>query len=105
MTPATVAGFILLDPHLPRSIHHCVRHIELTLEGLLAREELRLVSFPLDTLNNLKALSARTPKEVIAGGLHEYLDEVQLALLEFGHQVDRTFFHAEYASQQQQQSQ
>lgn len=98
MTPATVAGFILLDPHLPRSIHHCVRHIELTLEELLAREELRLLSFPLDTLDTLKALAVRKPKDVLASGLHEYLDEVQLALLEFGRQVDKTFFHAEYHS-------
>lgn len=96
MTPATVAGFVLLDPRFPRSIHHCVRHIEMTLEELLVRDELRLVSFPRDSLDALKALAARSPKDVIAAGLHEYLDEVQVALLEFGRQVDRTFFHAEY---------
>jgi hypothetical protein len=32
---------------------------------------------------------------VVAAGLHEYLDEVQLALLDFGAAIDRTFFHAE----------
>jgi uncharacterized alpha-E superfamily protein len=95
MTPATVAGFILLDPNFPRSIHHCVRHIEITLDELLAREELRHIEFPRGSLKALKSLAARVPKKVVASGLHEYLDEVQLALLDFGAAINRTFFHAE----------
>jgi uncharacterized alpha-E superfamily protein len=95
MTPATVAGFILLDPNFPRSIHHCVRHIEITLDELLAREELRHIEFPRGSLKALKSHAARVPKEVVAAGLHEYLDEVQLALLDFGAAINRTFFHAE----------
>ena len=95
MTPATVAGFILLDPRLPRSIHHCVRHLEMTLDELLARDELRHVVFPRGSLDTLKELASRVPKEVVAAGLHEYLDEVQLALLDFGGQINGTFFKAE----------
>jgi uncharacterized alpha-E superfamily protein len=93
MTPATVAGFILLSPRFPRSLPHCVSNLEVTLDGLLADEDLREVTFPRDSLTHLKALTSRTPEAIIASGLHEYLDEVQIALLRFGDQIARTFFH------------
>jgi uncharacterized alpha-E superfamily protein len=92
MTPATVAAFILFDPYFPRSIPHCVRHIELTLNDLLDREGLRQVKFSTANLDRLRAFAARDPKGVIAAGLHEFLDDVQLALLAFGKQVADTFF-------------
>lgn len=93
MTPTTVAGFILLDPRFPRSLPHCVSNIESTLDGLLENEDLANVSFSRDSLDTLKKLTTRSPDDVIATGLHEYLDEVQIALLELGTEVTSTFFH------------
>jgi uncharacterized alpha-E superfamily protein len=93
MTPATVAGFILLNPRFPRSLTHCVNNIEATLDGLLANEDLEGVSFSRESLDALKALTQRSPEDVIAFGLHEYLDEVQVALLAFGTEVSSTFFN------------
>lgn len=95
MTPTTVAGFILLSPRFPRSLPHCVNNIEVTLDGLLADADLEEVSFPRDSLEALKALTSRTAEAVIESGLHEYLDEVQVALLDLGAQMAATFFHAE----------
>jgi uncharacterized alpha-E superfamily protein len=92
MTPTTVAGFILLSPRFPRSLTHCVRNIESTLDGLLQNEDLREIEFPRDPVERLKSLTARNAEEVIASGLHEYLDEVQLALLDLGSEVSDTFF-------------
>ena len=92
MTPTTVAGFILLDPRFPRSLPHCVSHIEAALDGLLADDDLKDVSFPRDSLEALKALTARSPDDVIASGLHEYVDDVQVALLDLGAKVASTFF-------------
>jgi len=94
MTPATVAGFVLLDPGFPRSLTHCVNNIEATLDGLLADEDLQEVSFSRESLDTLKALTEKSPVDVIAFGLHEYLDEVQVELLAFGAEVASTFFHA-----------
>jgi hypothetical protein len=34
----------------------------------------------------------RSPNEVVASGLHEYLDEVQVALLALSTEVASTFF-------------
>ncbi len=94
MTPTTVAGFILLSPSFPRSLTHCVRNIEATLQYLRADEGLAQVSFEFDSLETLKALSRRSPEAVIGSGLHEYLEEAQDALLDFGTQIATTFFHA-----------
>ncbi len=93
MTPTTVAGFILLDPRFPRSLPHCVNNIESTLDELLANQDLQGVSFSRESLERLKELAKRLPEEVIASGLHEYLDEVQIALLAFGSEVASKFFH------------
>lgn len=93
MTPTTVAGFILLSPRFPRSLPHCMSNIESTLNGLLADEDLQSVSFPRDSLEALKELSSRPADSIVASGLHEYLDEVQQALLRFGSQIADTFFH------------
>ena len=93
MTPTTVAGFILLNPRFPRSLPHCVSNIESTIDHLLENEDLASVSFSRDSLDALKRLTTRAPDDVIAAGLHEYLDEVQIALLELGTEVASTFFH------------
>ena len=92
MTPTTVAGFILLSPRFPRSLTHCVLNIESTVDGLLDHEDLRDVVFPRETIERLKALTSRDANAVVASGLHEYLDEIQVALLDFGAQVSETFF-------------
>lgn len=95
MTPTTVAGFILLNPHFPRSIPHCARYIEQSLDDLLRRDELRHVRFNRESLEHLKRLAAYSPQQVIAMGMHEYIDEVQLALIALGEQISDTFFAAQ----------
>ncbi|MGB5193194.1 MAG: hypothetical protein WBN70_09460, partial [Polyangiales bacterium] len=67
-------------------------------DGLLSNEELADVSFPRDSLETLKSLTERSSEDVIASGLHEYLDAVQIALLDFGSDVASTFFHAATSS-------
>lgn len=97
MTPTTVAGFILLDPDFPRSVKHCVSRIEAIVQALLAREELAETSFNPDRIGELKALTSKTPEEVIGFGLNAYLDRVQIELNALGDQVARQFFLAQYA--------
>lgn len=97
MTPQTVAGFILLDPSFPRSVHNCAREIKEVLAKLLVREELRGVTFPMDQVDELIALSEWAPVDVIGYGLHEYVDRVQLMLLAIGEQIDDTFFLSRYS--------
>jgi uncharacterized alpha-E superfamily protein len=97
MTPTTVAGFILLDPDFPRSITHCVARIEVTLQALLARDELAETRFAPEAIGELKGLTNRTPDEIIGLGLNAYLDRVQIALNALGDQIAQQFFLAQYA--------
>jgi uncharacterized alpha-E superfamily protein len=98
MTPATVAGFILLDPRFARSIPHCVREIRQGVANLLGNAELRQVSFAPAALNELSELAGWNVDQVIAFGLHEYLDRVQLRLIELGVAIADTFFMARYSA-------
>jgi uncharacterized alpha-E superfamily protein len=95
MTPTTVAGFVLLDPYFPRSIPHCVRYIEQNLEDLLSHNELQHVEFAHEHLALLKELAGRTSEQVLATGLHEFIDDVQIALIALSQQIAETFFAAQ----------
>lgn len=97
MKPSTVAGFILLDPGFPRSVRHCVREIHSTVGALLGREEFSGIAFNRSCLLELEQLSLKTPEEVIALGLNEYLDQVQLALMGLGDQITGEFLMAHYS--------
>jgi uncharacterized alpha-E superfamily protein len=97
MTPTTVAGFILFDRRFPRSITHCVSEIRSTLKQLLQLKELSGVDLSLSALESLEVLAAKSPREVIAAGLHEFLDDVQILLSDLGREVSDTFFMARYA--------
>lgn len=92
MSPKTVSGFILFDPYLPRSLAFCVREIDELIRELLRLPELRQVSFAMDTIDRLAESASRQPDEVIASGLHEFLDEVQIELNNLTRQIERVFF-------------
>jgi uncharacterized alpha-E superfamily protein len=98
MTPTTVAGFILFDRRFPRSISHCIAEVRSTLCQLLDQPELRAVEFPQRSLERLEELAKQTPKAVIASGLHEFLDDVQVGLVDLGREISDTFFLARYAA-------
>jgi uncharacterized alpha-E superfamily protein len=98
MTPSTVAGFIVLNPRFPRSVTHCVQQIRATLTELLGNEELQGVEFAMTELEGLERLIDRTPEQLIAFGMHEFLDSVQLSLNRIGDQIGQTFFLAQYAA-------
>ena len=97
MTPKTVAGFILSDPGFPRSIRHCALQIEQTLGALLDRREFAEATFDRSKLRELQNLGSKLTDEVIAIGLNQYLDQVQLTLNSLGDQISQQFFMAHYS--------
>jgi len=92
MTPTTVSGFILFDPYLPRSVAFCVREMRRIIGDFQSHAELRHVVLPTDTVSRLEELASRQPWQVIAGGLHEFLDQVQIELIALTRQIGLTFF-------------
>jgi uncharacterized alpha-E superfamily protein len=111
ITPKGVVEYLLLNRLFPRAIHH----------GLLAaRQSLHAISgTEIGAFRNpaerhlgqlCSELSFASVDEVIAFGLHEYLDGLQLKMNNIGSEIHNTFFakkdappHARVASQSQSQ--
>ncbi|MGF1612118.1 MAG: alpha-E domain-containing protein [Kiloniellales bacterium] len=93
MSPATVTGFLLFDRGFPRSVMACVSAIEETLTRLRARYSLRRGVASQERLDLLRtALEEETSDSIIGRGLHEFLDGIQLALIQVSEQLGRDFF-------------
>jgi uncharacterized alpha-E superfamily protein len=82
MTPALVAGFLMLNHSFPRSIVLCVRQVETYLQQLSSGYGLRGAHKALEKLDELRAALADQPIELILHrGLHEFLDWVQMQFM------------------------
>jgi uncharacterized alpha-E superfamily protein len=90
IAPATVVSFLLFDKEFPRSIQHCVRKAQESLQllappGTTAEAELnRLVI-------DIEARGAQ-PKELLGAGLHAFCDGIQVRLNDVGTAIRETFF-------------
>jgi uncharacterized alpha-E superfamily protein len=93
LTPRGVVEFLLMDREFPRAIHFCL---------LAARDSLHAISgTPLGTFRHppekllgqlCSDLAYTAVDEIIAQGLHEYLDEFQTRLNRLGAGILDTFF-------------
>lgn len=93
LVPEQVANFLLLDNQFPRAIHYCL---------IKAEESMHEISgCPLGAFSNpaekfmgrLRSdLDFATIEEILAYGLHEYIDHFQLKLNQLGSEVHRQYF-------------
>jgi uncharacterized alpha-E superfamily protein len=93
ITPRRVAEFLILGREFPRSIHHCM---------LAAQDSLCILSgSAAGTFQNTAeqrmgkltaALTYTEIGEIVSGGLHEFLDNLQGELNEVGDAIFATFF-------------
>jgi uncharacterized alpha-E superfamily protein len=82
LTPAAVAGFLLLNHSFPRSIVLSVHQIEMYLMQLSSGYGLRGAAVVLERMEDLRAaLLGLSIEQILARGLHEFLDWVQLQFL------------------------
>jgi uncharacterized alpha-E superfamily protein len=100
MTPATVAGFILLNREFPRSVTACTRAIRSRIEELARDPELSGIAPDPGPLNDLEGLISLTIREAIEQGLHEHLDKIQIALQSLANALSAVYFDQEEAPQQ-----
>jgi uncharacterized alpha-E superfamily protein len=93
VTPAGVAGFLLLHPYFPRAVAFCVSEANRVLGVLRSRHGLSGGTAAAESLGGLHAsLGAVSIQEVIAGGLHEFLDRVQSQLIAATNDLSAAFF-------------
>lgn len=91
--PSKVADFLILNRDFPRSVHSCLSRAAYSLHAISGS--------PLDAFSNkaekrlgrlLAELNYTQIDEIIVGGLHEFLDELQTRLNRIDDAVFETFF-------------
>jgi len=93
MDPAAVAGFLLFNEAFPRSVYVSVRQLAHQLGRLKSTYELRRGSAALELLDEIQSeLEGHTIDQVIALGLHEYLDRLQVQLSAVSGEIGRAYF-------------
>jgi uncharacterized alpha-E superfamily protein len=92
-TPARVAGFLLLNPAFPRSVHHCVREVGQLLGEVKSRYALRRGNDVAEELDRLQAVLATLDvSTILSRGLHEFLDTIQRQLIAVTRELSTAFF-------------
>jgi uncharacterized alpha-E superfamily protein len=92
-TPPRVAGFLLLNPAFPRSVHHCMREVGQLLGEVKSRYALRHGNDAAEELDRLQAVLGTLDISVIlGGGLHEFLDSIQRQLIAITRELSIAFF-------------
>jgi uncharacterized alpha-E superfamily protein len=93
MTPAAVAGFLLLNHSFPRSIVQSVHQIELYLTQLGSGYGLKGAHVVLEQLQDLRAaVMDFSIEQILSRGLHEFLDWVQIQFIALAATVADSFW-------------
>jgi len=104
--PGKVVDFLLLDRDFPRAVLHCLERAE---ECLLAVSGTPMGSYRNQAEKQISRLRAKLAythvDEVIAKGLHEFLDELQTGLNAAGEVIYETFFALDTSERQPVQAQ
>ncbi len=104
MKPSLVADFLLFNQAFPRSVSLCVEMLNTRVTELKSRYALRGGSSALEQLDELRAImDNETIERVIANGLHEFLDGIQVMLNDVGQKLGQDFFGYESPAQTQSQ--
>jgi uncharacterized alpha-E superfamily protein len=96
--PKAVAAFLLLDPIFPRSVRYCLEHINETLR-IVRGQAVPGAPDDLECLSGLTLArwSYTRIDELIAGGLHESIDDLQSDLNRLHDLVEQRYFIADSA--------
>jgi len=93
ITPARVAGFLLLNHCFPRSVFLCVNEINSLLTELKSRYVLRGGNAASEAIDELRSLLQSHSIETILGrGLHEFIDVIQRHLIAIPTHLGADFF-------------
>jgi uncharacterized alpha-E superfamily protein len=93
IVPNDVVEFLLLDPEFPRSVRFCVHQAEDSLHALTATLPGSQPSGAQRHLGRLRAqLDFATIDEILAAGVHEVVDGVQVELNAAGDEIYRAIY-------------
>lgn len=96
LTGEKVSGFLLLDQRLPRSVAHTTDQAHGYLKLLVKKYRLRSGAEALKLAKDLADQTNQTDiKSVIAGGMHEWIDDVQSDIMAITVALSQAFFGLE----------
>ncbi|MFN9721329.1 MAG: alpha-E domain-containing protein [Planctomycetota bacterium] len=93
IVPVNVVDFLILNPSFPRSLRFCVHEADTCLRaisGSLLHENRNAAEEQLGELN--QDLDQASGKEIVANGLHQFVDDFQSRLNHIGMAISDTFF-------------
>jgi uncharacterized alpha-E superfamily protein len=94
LTPSGVAGFLLLHPRFPRSVAFAINEADRLLAVLRTRYALERGAIAATHLAELRDdLATLDIQQIIARGLHEFLDQVQSQLIAVIGDLGEAFFN------------
>jgi len=94
ITPRNVADFLIFDRHFPRSIRHCVSKSKICLQRINGGGDGASRNAAEKQVGRLEAdLAYGDIDEVIARGMHEYLDSLQIRLNRIDAAIGTTYFN------------
>lgn len=93
ITPTDVVQFLILDREFPRAVLYCLTKANQSLHAITGSALGGFINRPEQALGQLQAeLAYVSAKEIVARGLHEFVDDLQLRLNLVGDAVSNTFF-------------
>ena len=93
ITPANVVDFLVLDREFPRAVLYCLTKANESLHAVTGSTTESFSNLPEQRLGQLRAELAYTrADQIVARGLHEFVDDLQLRLNYVGEAVSKTFF-------------
>jgi uncharacterized alpha-E superfamily protein len=94
ITPRNVADFLIFDSQFPRSIRHCVAKAQICLHRISGSPPGSAQNAAEKSLGRLASDLAYTDvDEVVAHGMHEYMDGLQTRLNQVDEAIGTTFFN------------
>ncbi len=91
--PTDIVEFLVLDREFPRAVRHCLAGADRSLHTITGTPEGSYGNSAERYLGQLRSELDFTPvREVLAGGLHEFLDDLQARLNRVDERVNSTFF-------------
>jgi uncharacterized alpha-E superfamily protein len=92
ITPKRIVGFLVLDRQFPRAIMHCIDVADRSLHQISGSPAGTFWNVADKRLGQLRSeLAYLTVDEIVAGGLHEFLDSLQKKLNAAGDGIYQTF--------------
>jgi uncharacterized alpha-E superfamily protein len=93
VAPDPIVDFLLLDSEFPRAVHYCLINAEESLHAISGTPVGTFRNSAEQRLGQLRSeLGYTRVDDILAGGLHEFLDGLQAKLNQVGDAICETFF-------------